>query len=54
MDWSTLALSFALFLCVSGETEYLGKSNNTLRLVHMVCSNLLILSKCFVYVKLLR
>ncbi|XP_046643303.1 prostatic acid phosphatase-like [Daphnia pulicaria] len=36
MDWFTLALSFALFLCVSGETEYLGKATNTLRLVHML------------------
>ncbi|EFX74583.1 hypothetical protein DAPPUDRAFT_251804 [Daphnia pulex] len=36
MDWSTLALSFALFLSVSGETECLGKASNTLRLVHML------------------
>ncbi|XP_046643622.1 lysosomal acid phosphatase-like [Daphnia pulicaria] len=39
MDWSTLALSFALCLCVSGETEYLGKASNTLRLVHMLYRN---------------
>lgn len=51
MVWSTLALSLALFLCASGETEYLGKANNTLRLVHMV-TNLLILLKIFIFVQL--